>query len=97
MHRIITVCDGETWGDLIHATVIEFPAEQIEMIDYCDRLPRNTYEGEESWDYKEYDLEEYIHMQIMDRLIRHGIQNEETRKHIETHGSPFDKIKEEEE
>ena len=63
MHRIVTVCDGETWGDLTHATVIEFPEEQLPMLDWSDRLPREVEEGEEPWNYKEYDLEEYIEKQ----------------------------------
>jgi len=92
-HKIVTVCDGETWGDLHHATVIVFPAEQLPMLDWADKLPRGEYEGEELWDYKEYDLDEYIHMQVMESLIQHGIKNEETRKHIEIHGSPFDETK----
>ena len=87
-HQIVTVCDGETWGDLTNATVIVFPKEQLPMLDWADKLPRGEYEGEELWDYKEYDLDEYIHMQIMDRLLCHGIQNEEVAEHVKKHGLP---------
>ena len=43
---------------------------------------------EEPWDYIEYDLDEYIHMKVMERLIRHGIKNEEVAEHVKIHGLP---------
>ena len=88
--RIVTVCDGDTWGDLCNTTVIEYDGNQSEMLDWADKLPREEYQDkdEEPWDYIEYDLDEYIHMKVMERLIRHGIKNEEVAEHVKIHGLP---------
>tara|TARA_R100000234_G_C4977417_1_gene169131 strand:+ start:256 stop:459 length:204 start_codon:yes stop_codon:yes gene_type:complete len=55
-YKIVTVCDGDTWGDYDHATVLVYPEEW--SIDWeCDIRPDDV-------EYKEYDLEEYIEMRI---------------------------------
>ena len=57
-HKIVTVCDGDTWGDYDHATVLVYPEGYGSDLDFeCDIRPEDA-------EYKEYDLEEYVQMRI---------------------------------
>ena len=57
-YKIVTICDGDTWGDYYHATVLVYPKGYGDDLDFeCDIRPEDAK-------YKEYDLEEYIQMRI---------------------------------